>query len=156
VALRYELVSLNDSGTYEYRYQIDNVGLNAGISWFSVDFDPALYDVASLRVMASAAGWDAQILQPGFGLPAQLDLYTFDDSVAQGKGMAGFAIQFLWLGSGLPGEQHFTVWDPDTFDVRYQGASARVVVQGLPEPAALGLSLLALGVAAAACRRRAA
>lgn len=154
VLLNYELVSLGDPGRYEYRYQIENSSLTAGVSWFSVDFDPALYDGASLTISGSATGWNAQILQAAFGLPAQLDVFTFADALAVGGDATGFAVQFMWLGGGLPGEQHFTVWDPDTFDVRYEGASVTAAAQGLPEPAALGLSLLALGAAVAAGRRR--
>ena len=141
VLLNYELVSLSDPGRFEYRYQIENGGLTAGVSWFSVDFDPSLYDAASLAISGSAAGWDAQILQPAFGLPAQLDVFTLGDVID--------------VGGGLPGVQHFQVWDPDTFDVRYEGATVTAGAQNLPEPATLALCLLALAAAAATGRRKA-
>lgn len=151
VLLHYELVPLSDPARFEYRYEIENGGLAAGVNWFSVDFDPTLYD--ALAISGSATDWDAQILQPAFGLPAQLDVFTAMSAIGIGGSAASFDIQFTWLGNGLPGAQHFQVWDPDTFDIRYEGVTVATGVQALPEPPAWALSLLGLAAAAAAGRR---
>jgi hypothetical protein len=152
VHLRFELQSLAEPSRYEYRYELQNTSLGAGVGWFSIDFDPSLYDTGTLAISGAPTGWDAQLLQPAFGLPAQFDIFSSSGVLAAGGTEVGFAVQFTWLGAGLPGAQRFQVWDSQTFDISFDGVTSSAS-QTVPEPGALALTLLALAALAAASGR---
>jgi hypothetical protein len=159
VTVEYELASLGTPGRYEYRYTVTNVALASPVSWFSVDFDPALYDESSLLITSTGLGdWSEQILGsiPILDVPAQYDAYkTTGTPLDIGDSEAGFTVQFTWLGTGTPGAQAFTVYDPGNLDVLYVGltSAAAAPPPGMPEPATPALVLLALAGANAARRR---
>lgn len=151
VALHYELRSLAEPSRYEVSYTLENLGLQAGVSWFSVDFDAALYDLSTLLIKQSGAapGWESAWLLPANGLPAQFDTYTLGSSLGVGDMLTDFKIEFTWLGGGMPGAQQFQVWDPLTFDLSFSGSTVGAQ-QAIPEPSAAALALLALIALAAA------
>jgi hypothetical protein len=157
VSVDYSLTSLAAPGRYQYSYTLTNVSLATPVSWFSVDFDPALFDEASLAITSTGLGnWTEQILGSVPGLPALYDAYkTKGTPVGIGDFEAGFKIEFTWLGAGTPGNQAFTVYDPATLAVLDTGLTTLVGVPpptGIPEPSSLMLVLLALGTTAALSR----
>jgi hypothetical protein len=163
VSIEYELASLAGPARFEYRYRVTNVSLATPVSWFSIDFDTALFDETSL-VIASVglADWSETVLGsvPVFGVPAQYDAYkTIGAGLGIGSSEVGFAVQFTWLGAGLPGAQAFTVYDPDNLNVIDSGLTAvpgDPPPPGVPEPSTPALVLLSLCGMLAAGRRAAA
>lgn len=160
VTIDYELTALAAPGRYEYRYTLTNVSLATPLSWFSVDFDTALYDESSLAITSTGLGdWSEQLLAsiPALGVPAQYDAYkTVGAGLGIGDTETGFTVEFNWLGTGTPGSQAFTIYDPATLDVLATGVTTtegEPPPNGAPEPSSAALVLLALcGVAAG--RRR--
>lgn len=156
----FELTALATPGRYEYRYTLTNVSSATPLSWFSVDFDTALYDESSLTITSVGLGdWDEQLLGsiPDFGVPAQYDAYkTVGAGLNIGDTETGFKVAFTWLGVGSPGSQAFTIYDPATLDVLYTGMTTAVGTppppNGAPEPSTAALVLLALCGAAAGRR----
>jgi MYXO-CTERM domain-containing protein len=165
VTIEYELVALAAPGRYEYRYTVTNDSLATPVNWFSIDFDTALYDEASLTITSvGLADWSQQVLGSlqVFGVPAQYDAYkTTGLPLDIGESEAGFSIAFTWLGAGTPGTQAFTIYDAGTLDVLDSGTTVALDVPpppppGVPEPAAMALALTALLAAGVARRRRSA
>jgi hypothetical protein len=157
VSVDYSLTSLTAPNRYQYSYTLTNVSLATPVSWFSVDFDPALFDEASLVITSTGLGnWTEQVLGSVPGLPAQYDAYkTTGTPIGIGDSEAGFRIEFTWLGAGTPGSQAFTVYDPATLAVLDTGLTTLVGVPpptGIPEPSSLMLVLLALGTTVALTR----
>lgn len=154
VSIGYELVPLAAAGTYEYRYTVANVSLPTPFNWFSIDFDPALYDESSLLVTSTGrSAWSEQILASVLASPAQYDAYkTVGAPLTVGDAESGFSVRFAWLGAGTPGSQAFTVYDAATLDVLATGTTTALAA-AVPEPSTLVLTLLASAVVGAACRR---
>ncbi len=162
VTIGYELTALAAPGRYEYRYTLTNVSLAPPLSWFSVDFDTALYDESSLVITTTSLGdWSEQLLAsiPALGVPAQYDAYkTVGAGLGIGDTETGFTVEFNWLGTGTPGSQAFTIYDPATLDVLVTGVTTgegEPPPNGAPEPSSAALVLLALcGVTARRRRSR--
>lgn len=161
VSIEYSLVALGTPGRFEYQYMVKNLSLPTALSWFSVDFDPYLYDESSLAITSTGTGaWSEQLLASisVLGVPAQYDaMKTAGAPLEIGESETGFSVAFTWLGAGTPGSQGFTVYDANTFDVLDAGATTTAVVappNGLPEPSSAGLVALALVGLAAGRRRR--
>ena len=158
VTIDFDLNALSAPGRYEYRYTVTNVALATPVNWFSIDFDPALFDDNSLAITSFGLGnWAEQVLGSVPGLPAQYDAYkTSGAALGVGDLEAGFAVQFTWLGVGTPGSQAFTVYDSATLNVLDTGVTTAAATppNPLPEPSTAALALLALCGAAAAARRR--
>jgi hypothetical protein len=152
VVLRYETMALAAPSRYAYSYQVENLSFDDGVAWVSIDFETHLYDASSLVIRQLSAGWDGQVLAPTLGDPAQFDVFTTTGVLGRGGIATSFMIEFTWLGSGQPGAQDFKIWDPQSFDLQYQGRSVPAGAT-VPEPETWQLLALAL-LAAAGMRAR--
>lgn len=155
--IRYELTPTGGNN-YRYEYTVTNDGtLGAGVAleWFAILFDPALYDETSLTIVTAdppAADWDELILGSGLLVDAAYDVFALGGGIADGDSVAGFAVEFTWLGAGMPSAQGFEIYDPVNFNVIETG-STRATVTSVPEPDTPALLLLA-ALAAAMLRRK--
>ncbi len=150
--IEYELTPTGGNN-YRYEYTVTNDGsLGAGVAleWFAILFDPALYDETSLTIVTAnppAADWDELILGSGLLIDAAYDVFALGGGIADGDSVSGFAVEFTWLGAGMPSAQPFEIYDPVSFSVIETGVTAA------PEPGTLALLFLAT-LAAAAIRRK--
>lgn len=143
---------------YRYDYTITNDGsITPEIGLFDILFDPALYDEASLLNVSNPsldAGWSQMFLGSGIGVPAAFDVFANGSGIELGSSVAGFAVQFLWLGAGSPGAQGFEIYDPETFELLGSGTSTlRPPATTVPEPTAFALMTSALAMLALLRRR---
>lgn len=149
--IQYELTALGGSA-YRYTYTVTHDGSVTGpLSAFDIDFDAALYDEASLQIVSDAgvqADWDETILGSGVGVPALYDVVTSGAGLGPGESATGFAVEFQWLGAGLPGTQGFSLFDPQTFAILATGQTAIIGGGGgtVPEPGTIGLLLVTLAL----------
>ena len=137
----YQTTSLGGS-LYRYDYSVfNNAALGPGVSMqlFDIFFDPSLYDETSLLPVTPSpvnTEWSEQILFSVPPLPAVYDVFALSGGIPDGGGASGFAVQFLWLGQGIPGSQSFRIYDQN-FDPALSGTT-------VPEPSMLyvaGISL---------------
>lgn len=155
--IEYELTSTGGNN-YRYEYTVTNDGtLGAGVAleWFAILFDPALYDETSLTIVTAnppVADWDELILGSGLLIDAAYDVFALGGGIADGDSVAGFAVEFTWLGVGMPSAQAFEIYDPVSFNVIETG-STRATVTSVSEPGTPGLLFLAV-IAAAMLRRK--
>lgn len=156
--IEYELTPTGGN-SYRYEYNVTNDGtLGAGVAleWFAILFDPALYDETSLTIVTAdppAADWDELILGSGLLIDAAYDVFALGGGIADGGSVAGFAVEFTWLGAGMPSVQGFEIFDPVSLNVIETG-STRATVTSVPEPGTPALLLLAAITAVAMLRRK--
>ncbi len=145
--LTYDLTSLGGD-EYQYRYTVTNdgsLGPSTPIQLFDIDFDPLLYDETSLTLATLSPlnqKWSESFLSSAPGVPADYDVLALGPGIAPGTSVAGFTVDFKWLGAGLPGAQHYSISDPTSFATLGDGFT----VSAVPEPALV--SLLAAGLVA--------
>ncbi len=157
IAIHYDLTALGGDD-YRYEYTVTNDGtLGAGVAleWFAILFDPALYDETSLTIVTAnppAADWDELILGSGLLIDAAYDVFALVGGIADGDSVSGFAVEFSWLGAGMPSAQGFEIFDPVSLNVIETG-STRATVTSVPEPGTPALLFLA-AIAAAMLRRK--
>ncbi|MCP5313168.1 MAG: hypothetical protein H6955_06410 [Chromatiaceae bacterium] len=150
IIIEYDLTPLGGS-SYRYDYTVVNSGsLGSGVSLelFDVLFDPSLYDETSLSIATPAPlanDWDEYFLGSGIALPAAYEAFALAGGIADGATVSGFAVEFTWLGAGLPGRQDFEVYDPNTFDLLAVG-STRSPESAVPLAAPLLLILFGMGL----------
>jgi len=152
-------VTLIDGNRFRYDYAVANDGaITTQLALFDILFDPALYDEASLLDLSDAAlatEWSSLFLGSAPGVPAAFDVLAFDGlGLGVGGNANGFAVEFSWLGQGLPGAQGFEVYDPSSFVLLGTGTSATREPPApvpVPEPGSL---MLCLGLLLVACSRR--
>lgn len=159
IPIDYSVVALGGN-SFRYNYTIANDGsLGAGVpvQLFDIIFDSALYDETSLNIVTAdppASDWDEAILATGFLVGPAYDALALAGGIADGDSVSGFAVEFTWIGAGMPGSQPFEVYDPDTFDLLDQGTT-RLANANMPEPSTLALLLLpAIAAGALRWRRR--
>jgi hypothetical protein len=140
VRIGYELTPLATPSRFEYRYTVINVSFATPVRWFSVDFDPALYAETSLAITSfGLSDWTQQILASVPGLPAQYDAHKgTGGALGIGDSAGTFSVQFTWLGTGTPGSQAYTIWDPATLDVIATGTTE--IVTDTTPPTIAGVS----------------
>lgn len=113
-----------DLWEYTYRVSLANFGAGEG---FTVNFNRSLYTLLQSPPPVVNADWDALTIQPDLALHSD----GFYDALAlrNAPSLANpFIVRFVWLGSGVPGAQPFTVHDQN-FSVISQGQTAPI-----PEP----------------------
>lgn len=137
---------------WEYTYDVRNQAFILHIDEFVIWFDVGSY--ANLAVTTPdppAAGWDEILAQPDSAWHADgfYDAIVIGDGIAPGERVAGFRVEFDWLGVGTPGPQTFEILDPGTFEVLASGTTSHA-----PEPAAVWLLGGAALVLIGANRRR--
>lgn len=148
LAIIYDLTDLGGD-RYRYDYTIKNDGsLGAGIALeiFDIFFDPALYLESSLAIVTPDPlknDWLETIFPaiPSFGEPAYYDAQATKGGIAVGEQIAGFGVEFQWLGgTNKPGKQGFRIYDPTTFlEVASGATQAAGSANPVPEPGSLVL-----------------
>jgi hypothetical protein len=139
-SVQYDLVALGGDD-YRYIYSITNDGsLGSGVALqlFDILFDPAQYLESSLTITTPSspgADWDQIFLASSPGVSAAYDALALAGGIADGTTVAGFSVDFHWIGTGTPGVQSFEIYDPGTFALLEQGVTASPV----PVPAAMWL-----------------
>ena len=129
---------------WEYSYRLSDVTLTAN-QGFTIFFDLSLYKLLQNPPPFVNADFDLLVAQPDLALHSN----GFYDAQAlrNNPSLADpFKEKFVWLGTGTPGSQPFTVYNAD-FSTQSQGQTTSV-----PEPSVLALLLAAQG--AAICHRR--
>ena len=159
----YDLKSLGGN-SYQYDYTVTNdgsLGADVTIDWFAILFDPGLYEENSLTIVTPeppAADWYEDILGSGLLIPAAYDVLAdvlaWNSGIAVGESVSGFAVQFTWLGTGMPGAQPFEIYDPDNIDVPLATGRTRAAGTSVPEPGTLALLFLGAVVASTTWLRR--
>ena len=145
-SVQYSLVALGGND-YRYVYSVTNDGsLGSGVALqlFDVLFDPTQYLESSLTITTPSplsGDWDQMFLASAPGVSAAYDALALAGGIADGTTVAGFAVDFTWIGTGAPGSQPYEIYDPSSFDLLGQGVTASPV----PVPAALWLFASGLG-----------
>ena len=142
VSIDYNLTGLGGN-VYRYNYTVHNNGPGP-IQLFDIFFDPALYQESSLSVVTPSplsSQWSEIFLSSLPGIPAAFDAMALNGGIPAENTVSGFAVQFNWLGQGVPGSQPFEIQDPVSFAVLQSGATA-------PEPAAVWMLGIGLGYVA--------
>lgn len=127
-------ISALGGDVYQAEFAITNNSLGQPIEEFTIYFDVGNY--LNLSIISSPADWDGIAIQPDPGIPAD----GFADWLALGMPLnvnqllAGFIVQFAYVGAGAPGGWFFEVVDPATFAALESG-----FVSEVPIPAAFWL-----------------
>jgi hypothetical protein len=152
IVISYDLIGLG-SNQYRYEYSVTNDGTlasGAAIELFDIMFDPATYLESSLTISTAtplASDWDEIILASAPGVSVAYDALALAGGIANGTSVSGFSVDFIWIGTGVPGGQPFEIYDPVNFALLESGNTLNAV----PAPAALWLlvsgsaALMALG-----------
>ncbi|MDD2738428.1 MAG: hypothetical protein PHR94_05810 [Methylomonas lenta] len=146
--------SLQDLGNDHYRY-IYNIGNNGtlpgedAIKLYDILFDPILYSETSLNISSAppiSIDWSEQILNSAPDIPTTYDVFSNGTGIIAGAEVKGFAVDFLWLSTGLPSGQKYEIYDPLSFELLETGVTQALT--SIPVPSTLPLFLTAiLGVA---------
>lgn len=142
-------VNTISGNTWEYIYIIENATLSVDIEEFTIFFDVGLYE--NLIVSATPVDWNPLVIQPDAAIPDDgfYDALALVMGIAPGAYLAGFSVQFDFLGAGTPGAQPFDIVDPVTFATLKSG-----VTTPIPEPGTFVLLLAAsLGMIASTRKR---
>jgi hypothetical protein len=148
VVIGFNLTPLGGS-EYEYTYSVHNDGsLGAGvpIQLFDIFFSPALYEAGSLNIVTPAplsSQWSQEILVSVGTAPAEFDALALDGGIPPGATVSGFAVQFQWIGQGLPGAQPFEISDPNSFIVLQSGETTQAS-SAVPEPSTFRMLAMVL------------
>jgi len=98
---------------WEYQYSVSNASLSSGQE-ISIPFDFTLYGNLQSPPQTANAGWNLLSLQPDpFG---ESDGRFVAQAIAASPSLANpFTLTFVWLGTGTPGPQPFTIYDSSHF-----------------------------------------
>jgi hypothetical protein len=140
---------------YTTSYTVTPSAGEAAIDEFTIFFDYGTY--SDLTLLSNPAGFDPLLVQPDQTIPADgfFDALALGGGIAFGQVQGGFAVSYLFTGTGLPGAQRFDIVDSATFTTISSGvtvAQDALPPGDVPEPGTLGL--LAAGVAGMASGRR--
>jgi hypothetical protein len=152
VSVQYNLVPVGGN-VYRYVYTVTNdgsLGGGAAVMLFDILFDASRYQALSIvsSPNISPAQWSQTILSALPGVPAAYDSFALQGGIAAGTSVSGFAVQFTWLGPGLPGSQPFQISNPSTFTLLQSGTTFQPTSAQPPStvPTASTWSLILIGV----------
>jgi hypothetical protein len=138
---------------YQYTYSVFNdgsLGANVPIQLFDIFFNPALYEAGSLDIVTPdppSSQWSQEVLASVGTAPADFDAFALGGGIPVGNTVSGFAVQFEWIGQGLPGAQEFQISDPNSFNVLQTGETAANAAPGAtPEPSTFWMIAMALAI----------
>lgn len=167
IKIEYTLTDIGLPGTdYRYVFNVINDGsLGAGVAvqWFDIEFPGpnylagSPYDEFSLAIVTGDPPASAWLEQTLGSVPA-LQAATYDAAavgagIAVGASQGGFAVEFDWLGAGVPGAQEFNIYDPVSGFIVESGWTVEAPPAPTPVPAPLALLGLGLGLLVAQRRR---
>ena len=139
---------------WRYRYTLSEISFSVN-EGFSIFFDPVEYGTLSAGPSPSA-DWDTLILQqPQSGDlldPFADGIYDVLALVADPNPLGLFSVDFVFLGTGVPGSQQFEVYD-SSFAMVESGITTSGTTP-IPEPGSMGLLLGGLLVMAARLRQQ--
>jgi hypothetical protein len=128
VMVAYTATDLSDTtpgeDLWEYTYLVSGFSFLSG-EGFTIYFDSALYGAIESLPPAPSADWDAiGVPSPFVPVPGYYDALALVDTPSLAD---PFTVQFVWLGTGVPGVQDFDVYDAG-FTVVQSGVTT------VPEP----------------------
>ncbi|AEG02521.1 hypothetical protein [Methylomonas methanica] len=129
---------------WKYNYSIANDVLPGDIGEFTVFF--ALGSYENLIVGNTPVGWDSLVAAPDSALSADgfYDALALVSGISPNTTLSGFSVIFDYLLLGSPGQQHFEIINPITFDILYSGNTELASNGTVPEPG--DISLFAIGL----------
>lgn len=143
---------------YQYNYAVSNdgsLGTGVPIQLFDIFFSPALYEAGSLDIVTPDplnSQWSQLILSSVGTAPAEYDALALGGGIPTGDTVSGFAVQFEWIGQGLPGAQLFEISDPNTFNVLESGQTVQAGQTAVPEPSTFWIIAIVLAIFPAGVR----
>jgi len=143
--VEYQATSLS-GGLWRYDYTLTETSASPSFDELTIYFDASKYSL--LTPSAVPAGWDAIVIQPDTGIPADgyFDALNLGGLFAPGNSASGFSVTFAYLAGETPGSQSFDLYDSSTFTLAGSGVTSQAQVSAVPEPESLALMLLGLGV----------
>jgi len=148
VSITYQATNLADTtpgqDLWNYSYNVSGFSF-AQSQGFTVFFDQNLYTLLQSPPPTVSSDWNAITVQPDLALSSN---GFYDAQATRGSPSLSdpFSVNFVWLGTGIPGAQPFTVYDAN-FSTLVAGNTASPV----PEPASTVLLFSTLLVV---CGRR--
>jgi len=155
LTLHYQAVDLDDSiaGSDLWRYDYQLSGSVDSLESVNLLYSPTSYSGLDLKSALDGNRWLSVVTDPVPGLPAD-GILSLTAVVPQGASeQTDFALEFIWLGNGTPGDQPFELLD-DSFDLIASGSTVPAGAPAIPEPGSLPLLAGALGWLAWYGRRR--
>jgi hypothetical protein len=159
ISIQYTVTPLGGN-LYRYVYTISNngsLGSGVNVQFFDIYFDASLYQSGSLHIVSPPsiqAQWSELVFSPISGVPAAYDVLSLSGGIPTGSSVSGFAVEFRWLGAGVPGAQPFEVFDPVTFLSLQKGTTTPPASVPAASPESLSVLALALGIAGAIQAKR--
>lgn len=139
--------------SWRYDYTITNSTPSLAFDEVTIYFDHTKY--SNLRQAAVPSGWDPFVAQPDTGIPADgyFDVLNLGMPLAAGEVVSGFSITFDLFASAAPAGQPFDVLDSSTFELINSGMVVLTSTSPVPEPGALTMMLMGMGLVCIAQRR---
>jgi len=149
--------SLITGNTWQASFTLSNGAADPTAQGVSLYFDHSLY--SSLGNAVAPTGWDPLVLQPSTGTLSADGVFDAlalpGNELQPGQTLAGFAVQFQYLGTGTPDALAFEFYQLDANDlpVVLTSGNTQTPAVSVPEPGALLLSSLALAALLAVRRQ---
>ena len=142
----YSVESLGGS-SWEYAYNVVNPTDTLEFDEITIYFEVSTF--SSLVILSSPPGWGPLVIQPDPGIPADgyLDVVSPTGFLREGAPVGSFVVSASYSGVGVPGPQHFELYDSSTFILQDAGTTA-LSGGGLPSiPEPNSCELFAFGIA---------